>query len=91
MLRITIQDAESAAAIVLEGRLAGAWADELGRVWAEAAPRIRSKELSVDLRNVTYVDAVGKRVLKDIFSQSDAKLVADPLGAQDLAKEILGS
>jgi anti-anti-sigma regulatory factor len=47
--------------------------------------------LSVDLRNVTYVDAVGKRVLKDIFSQTDAKLVAGALGAQDLAKEILGS
>ncbi len=76
--------------IVLEGRLAGPWADELGRVWVETAPRVHSRKLSIDVRNVTYVDSVGKRVLKDIFSQTDAELVAGALGAQDLAKEILG-
>jgi anti-anti-sigma regulatory factor len=91
MLRITLQESESATAVVLEGRVAGPWADELNRVWVETAPRLGSKKLSIDLRNVTYVDAAGKRVLKAIFSQSDAELVASSLGMQDLAKEILGS
>jgi anti-anti-sigma regulatory factor len=91
MLRITLRESESVAAVVLEGRLAGPWADELNRVWVETAPRLGSKKLSIDLRNVTYVDAAGKRVLKEIFSQADAELVADSLGVQDLAKEILGS
>ncbi len=91
MLRITLQESESAAQVVLEGRLIGPWAEELKRVWVETAPRLGSRELSIDLRNVTYVDAAGKRVLKEIFSQADVKLVANSLGVQDLAKEILGN
>jgi len=91
MLRITLQESESVMAVVLEGRLIGPWADELHRVWVETAPQLGSRKVSIDLRNVTYVDAAGKRVLKEIFSQADAKLVAHSLGIQDLAKEILGS
>jgi anti-anti-sigma regulatory factor len=91
MLRITLQESDSVTAVVLEGRLAGPWAEELNRVWVETAPRLGSRKLSIDLRNVTYVDAVGKRVLKEIFSQADAELVASSLGMQDVAKEILGN
>jgi hypothetical protein len=91
MLRITIHEKESEMELVLEGRLAGPWADELDRVWVETAPRLGSKKLAIDLRNVTYADAGGKRVLRDIFSQSGAELVANSLGIQDLAGDVLGS
>jgi anti-anti-sigma regulatory factor len=91
VLRITIHEKESGMGLVLEGRIAGPWAEELERVWVETAPRLGSRKLSIDLRNVTYADSGGKRVLRDIFSQSGAELVANSLGIQDLAGEVLRS
>jgi anti-anti-sigma regulatory factor len=91
MLRITIHEKESEMELVLEGRVAGAWVEELDRVWAETAPRLGSRKLSIDLRNVTYADSSGKRVLRSIFSQSGAELVANSLGIQDLAGDVLRS
>jgi ABC-type transporter Mla MlaB component len=91
MLRITIHEKESEMELVLEGRVAGPWVEELDRVWVETAPRLGSRKLSIDLRNVTYADSGGKRVLRDIFSQSGAELVANSLGTQDLAGEVTGN
>ncbi len=90
MLRITIHETEDRMGVTLEGRIAGPWVQELERVWVETAPRLGSRKLSIDLRNVTYADAGGKRVLRSIFSQSGAELVANSLGVQDLAGEIAG-
>jgi anti-anti-sigma regulatory factor len=88
MLRITIDEKEDGMRFVLEGRIAGPWVQELERAWMETAPRLGSKKVSIDLRNVTYADASGKRVLRDIFSQSGAELIANPLGIQDLTGEV---
>lgn len=87
MLRITLHESESTVEMRLEGRVAGPWAEELNRVWVETAPRLGSRKLSLDIRNVTYADAAGKRVLKSIFSHADTELVANPLEIQDLAGE----
>ncbi len=89
MLRITVRESENAVTVVLEGRVAGPWVGELDRVWVETAPRIGSKKVAIDLRNVIYADAAGKRALRSIFSESDAELVASSLGIQDLAEDIL--
>ncbi|HSZ18129.1 MAG TPA: hypothetical protein VK764_13580 [Terracidiphilus sp.] len=90
MLRITLHESDHAVEMMLEGRVAGPWVEELNRVWVETAPRLGSRKLSLDIRNVTYADAAGKRALKNIFSHSDAELVADSLGIQDLANELSG-
>lgn len=90
MLRITIEESEgSAVRMVLEGRVAGPWAEELERVWLETAQRLSSSKLTIDLRNVTYADASGKSVLGKIFSQTGAELVAGPLLTHDLAEEVV--
>jgi anti-anti-sigma regulatory factor len=91
MLRITIHEKESAMELVLEGRVVGPWVEELDRVWVETAPRLGSRKLLIDLRNVTYADSSGKRVLRNIFSQSGAELVANSLGIQDLAGDVFQS
>jgi anti-anti-sigma regulatory factor len=91
MLKVTLQESDNAVKLVIEGRVAGPWADELDRAWVGAVPRIGSRRVSIDLRNVTYADAAGKRVLRNIFSQSGAKLEASSLGIQDLANEIARS
>jgi len=86
MLRITVQESENAVKVVLEGRVAGPWVNELEQVWEATAPRVLSRKVSIDLRNVTYVDAAGKGVLKKIFSNSDAQLVGSSLETQDLVR-----
>lgn len=87
-MRITIHEEPEAVAIKLEGRVAGPWAEELSRVWLETAPRIGSKKLSIDLRQVTYADAGGERVLKGIYAGRETELVASTPWTQYLAEVI---
>jgi hypothetical protein len=72
----------------LEGRVAGPWASELDRVWIETAPRLQSKKLVIDLHNVTYADASGKQVLRGIYAQTQAELVAGTPWTQFLMEEV---
>ena len=72
----------------LEGRVAGPWASELDRVWVETAPQLSSKKLIIDLHNVTYADATGKQVLRNIYAQTQAELIASTPWTQFLAEEI---
>ena len=90
MLRITISESDHAIVIKLEGRIAGPWAEELDRVWVETAPHLGSRKLTIQLSNVTYADAAGKRVLREIAAQADAELVTDSLWTQCLAEEVAG-
>jgi len=77
-------------AIRLEGRLAGPWVAELGHAWAEAAQRLASRQVVLDLRDVTFADISGKQVLSDIHSQTGARLVASTQWSQFLAGEVSG-
>jgi len=77
--------------MTLEGRVAGPWAAELDRVWLEAAPQIGNKTLSINLQNVTYVDAPGKEILRNIYAATHARLVAHSPWAQYLVEEITQS
>jgi len=87
-LRITFQETNTAVEMKLEGRVAGPWADELDRVWRETAPKVLSKELIIDLHNVTYADLVGKHVLQKIYTQTNARFVAVSPSSRFLVEEI---
>ena len=69
-LRITVQEDDKTIGITFEGRVAGPWAEEVSRLWLEMAPRVGARSLCLDLRNVTYTDAVGKLALRDIFAHT---------------------
>ena len=43
MLRISINEGTEAVEMKLEGRVAGLWAAEVGRVWVETAPRLAGR------------------------------------------------
>ena len=88
MLRITVEENSEAMVLRLEGRVAGPWADELSRFWQETAPSLAQRKLSLDLRETTYADASGFRVLKAIHSQTGASILAGTLWTQYLADEI---
>ena len=64
MLRITVHNEKTKAILELEGRLAGAWVEELQRAWEDA--RAGNSSVVVNLAAVSYVDADGKRLLGDM-------------------------
>jgi hypothetical protein len=74
--------------IELEGRIVGPWVAELGNAWDQATLRLNSRKLSIDLCNVTYVDRRGKQVLRSIYAQTGASLIATTQWARFLAGEI---
>jgi anti-anti-sigma regulatory factor len=87
-LRISIVESEEAMGIRLEGRVAGPWAAELSRAWVETASRLASRKIFLDLRDVTYADADGTQVLREIYSQTHAKLLAGTPWTESLAEQI---
>ena len=88
MLRITLDENPETVVIKLEGRVAGPWAVELGRLWEEKAPVIAKKKLAIDLRETTFADASGMRVLKTIYSQTGAAFLTGTPWTQYLAEEV---
>lgn len=90
-LRISTNETAQEMVITLEGRIAGPWVDELRRVWVETAPRIASRKLLIDLRNVTYADDRGKQVLKEVYAQGETDLVVSTPWTQYLAETIRNS
>jgi ABC-type transporter Mla MlaB component len=63
MLRITVKNGRQPTILKLEGRLAGPWVDELLRTWSELRVKGPGLPASLDLSDVTYVDADGKMIL----------------------------
>lgn len=61
MLRVTRNDAENGATLMLEGKLSGPWVDELQKYWAAYA--MRPEPIRVSLKEVTYVDGRGRDLL----------------------------
>ncbi|MGC1463613.1 MAG: hypothetical protein WA802_15525 [Terracidiphilus sp.] len=91
MLRISILETVEELELKLEGRIAGPWAAELGRVWMETAPRLASRKLVLDLSSVTYADSGGTELLGQIYAQTNAELLAGTLWTQSLAEQIARS
>ena len=88
VLRITVEENSNAIVIKLEGRVAGPWVAELSRLWEEKAPAAAQKKLSLDLRETTFADAAGIRVLRAIYSQTGAAILASTPWTQYLAEEV---
>jgi len=63
MLKITIEREADRATLRLEGKLAGPWVDELERSWHAIRDHTENQTVIVDLCDVTFVDAEGRKVL----------------------------
>jgi anti-anti-sigma regulatory factor len=88
VLRITLEEKSDAVVLKLEGRLTGPEAAELGRLWEEQAPAFAQKKLSLDLRETTFADAGGIRILKAIYLQTGAAILSGTPWTQYLAEEV---
>ena len=87
-LRISIQENDNSIGFTLMGRLAGPWVAELEQAWKDISTRLNGKKLSLDVRDLTYSDAGGKRVLRNMFAQSRAEFITDSDWSHHLAEEI---
>jgi hypothetical protein len=75
-LRITIENNPNTPAIKLEGRVVGPWADELAVVWGDFASTLDERPVTLDLRDVTYIDVNGMRVLRKICGDKHPAILA---------------
>lgn len=87
-LRITVHERESSIEVTLEGRLAGPWVAELRKAWGETAPRLGSRRISLNLRDLTYSNDDGKQVLREIVAQTSAEILTSSPLTKHLAQEI---
>ncbi|HMS82162.1 MAG TPA: hypothetical protein PKD12_00755 [Nitrospira sp.] len=70
MLKITEQQEQDSGsvALILEGRLAGCWVEEL-EVYCSAMALNRQRCSMIDLTGVTFIDADGKVLLSRLWRQ----------------------
>ena len=77
MLRITVRDGEKNRTIKLEGKIGGPWVEEFERTCQSVVPTLEGKELHLDLREVGFVDAKGRGLLREIYRKTNARFLAD--------------
>src|SRR5271156_5051937 len=86
MLRITTEKKRGKTVLSVEGRLAGPWVGALEQCWRTRVPE---EKFSVDLCGVSFIDAAGKTLLKEIHQQG-GKLIAEGCLNQAIVEEIEG-
>ncbi len=67
MLRIGFKDTADNVTFHLEGKLAGAWVDDLERSWYALTSKDPGKRVVVNLAGVTFVDSEGERLLRWMY------------------------
>ncbi len=87
MLRITVRDGNDIR-IVVEGKLASAWVDELRSCCRTVLSRSHPKNVLVDLADVSYVDAAGKNLLAGLVRQG-VRLTSDDAAMDALVSDIV--
>ncbi|MCA1957438.1 MAG: hypothetical protein LDL14_02765 [Nitrospira sp.] len=90
MLKITGRycAGESSISLVLEGRLAGPWVEELDKCWCRLS-RSQQRTAVIDLVGVTFIDAAGKTLLDRLWREG-ATLRASGCLTRCIVEEITG-
>lgn len=83
MLKITIGDFPGKQTWLLQGRLAGQWADELSSTWKEQHCHPEKGKCIVELIDVTFVDRNGETMLAE-FMRQGAGFVANDVYTKHL-------
>jgi outer membrane protein TolC/ABC-type transporter Mla MlaB component len=90
MLRISTLKKRCKVLLTVEGRLAAQTVPTLEQFWRELRAASPEEKFSVDLCGVTFIDAAGKALLKEIHNQG-GRLTADGCLNQEIIKEITES
>src|SRR5271163_2925773 len=89
MLRITTEQKRGKLILSVEGRLAGQWVAALEQCWRELRASSPTGKFSVNLCGVSFIDAAGKVLLKEIYRQG-GHLLAEGCLNQAIVKDIVG-
>ncbi len=88
MLRITVtQSATSPKTLKLEGRLTGAWVEELRRVCAASFSGDANAPLTIDLSGVSFIDDDGVDLFRSLSGRRIEVTGCSPF-LTDLLKEV---
>lgn len=87
MLKITTQPGTKSTKLLLEGRLAGPWVEELKACWSKGSGSQQS-HMVVDLSGVTFIDPEGKALLITMWKRG-AKLQASGCLTRCIVEEIM--
>src|SRR3989442_14869015 len=88
MLRITTEKKRGKTYLNVEGRLAGPWVAALEQCWRELRATSPQEKFHVDLCGVSFIDAAGRVLLKEIHRQG-GRLVAEGCLNQAIVTEIV--
>ena len=86
MLKITTHYDDGRTSLELEGRLTGAWVEELKTCWQQAAAA--NQQVGVRLKEVTFVDESGRKLLADMHRQG-VTLAAEGCMTKAIIEEIV--
>ena len=88
MLRITTQKKRGRTVLSIEGRLAGPLVGTLEQCWREVHQAAPSEKVNLNLCGVSFIDAAGKMLLKEIHRQG-GELVAEGCLNQAIVDDIV--
>jgi ABC-type transporter Mla MlaB component len=88
MLRVTTVKRRRRVTLSVEGRLAGSSVGTLEQCWRELLAASTNEKFSVNLCGVSFIDAAGKVLLKEIHRQG-GQLLAEGCLNQAIVREIL--
>jgi outer membrane protein len=88
MLRVTTEKKRGKTALAVEGRLAGPWVGALEQCWRELHAASPTEKFHIDLCGVSFIDAAGKFLLKEIHRQG-GQLIAEGCLNQAIVREII--
>jgi hypothetical protein len=89
MLKITPHKTGDSTRLVLEGRLAGPWVNELERVWRDSKESLTGS-LVVDLTGVTFIEQEGKGLLSRMWLDG-AELLAVGCCSRSILEDIMSA
>jgi len=76
-MRITIHQNEDLVTLKIDGKVADSLVGEFRRAWQELTHSLGSRKLSVDLREVTFMDSTARQLLCEIEAKTGADFIAD--------------
>jgi hypothetical protein len=85
VLKITVHTDSTGAIVEVEGRLAGAWVDELKGCWNQLV--LLNHPVSVNLKAVSFIDPAGRDLLREMH-QWGATIAAAGCMTRAIVEEI---
>ncbi len=88
-MRAEFREHEDQVVLKVCGRLTDGWVGELEQCWRDARAAHPRSQISVDLREVTFIDQAGEGLLH-LMHRDGASFLADGLMIREVVSQITG-